>query len=146
MIKNEDEDWVNYYYDEFKYSELDDKKVGKWMYYFRGEDGYEFAEAICEAAVENEIVFRAKHNSITSLEDSGVICFYLNCDDYDRHKKVISFLIKNDMIRRTKDGRYYNESFKLNSQTRAGEYGSNFHATIRLSDFIDLKTGEWLKD
>ena len=38
----------------------------------------------------------------------------------------------------------YNIGFKLDDQTRAGEYGSDFKARIRLSDFVDLESGEVL--
>ena len=54
-------------------------------------------------------------------------------------------MLNNNLIRRTKDGRLYNLSFKLNVQTRSGEYGKDFKAELKLSDLIDLNTGEWLQ-
>ena len=53
---------------------------------------------------------------------------------------------KLNLIRKTKTGKYYNISFKLDRQTEAGEYGDDYKGTIKLSDFIDLTTGEWLAD
>ena len=63
---------------------------------------------------------------------------------FDEHKRVIQFMIKHDLIRKTKTGRYYNNSFKFDDQTRAGEYGADFEEKIKLSEFIDLNTGEWI--
>lgn len=71
--------------------------------------------------------------------------FYLECDDMDRQKKVIQFFLDNDMIQKTKSGRLYNISFKLDDQTRAGEYGESYNGNIKLVQFLDLQTGEWLE-
>ena len=69
-----------------------------------------------------------------------------NGDDIDNHKRVIDFLLRNNLIRKTQSGRYYNESFKYDSQTRAKEYGANFEGKIKLAEFIDLYTGEWIHE
>lgn len=53
------------------------------------------------------------------------------------------YFLVNNLIQKTKKGRLYNISFKLDKQTQAGEYGNEFHSEIRLSNFIDLETGEW---
>lgn len=65
-------------------------------------------------------------------------------DDLEAHRRTLTFMLKNDLIRRTKAGKLYNIGFKLNDQTRAGEYGSMFNAKIKLEDFVDLETGEFL--
>lgn len=78
------------------------------------------------------------------MAPTGVICFYLNGDDTENHKRVIQFMMSNGLIRKTKTGRYYNISFKYNEQTRAGEYGDDFEGKIKLDQFIDLNTGEWI--
>ena len=77
---------------------------------------------------------------------TGVICFYLNGDDIENHKRVIRFMMDNGLIRKTKTGRYYNNSFKFDDQTRAGEYGADFEGKIKLNEFIDLKTGRWIRE
>ena len=59
---------------------------------------------------------------------------------------IFDFFLENKLIRRTKTGRLYNISFKFDEQTRAGEYGSDFKAEIKLEKFVDLDTGEWLKN
>lgn len=120
-----------------KESNLDRHKCGKWKHFFNNK---KFAVHICEEAVANGICEEAKHTDAAE----GVCCFYLNCDDNEGHKRVLSYFIKNDLIRKTKAGKLYNISFKLDDQTRAGEYGSGFHSEIKLEKFVNLNTGELL--
>jgi hypothetical protein len=129
-----DHGWFYYIGDD---SVFDDNKVGKWMYFFNDR---EFISRICSEAVEKGVVEEAKHSNAKE----GVACFYLNCDDLAAHKNIISFFIDNKLIRKTKSGRFYNLSFKLDNQTLAGEYGKDFQSEIKLDKFIDLNTGEWL--
>lgn len=141
--------WIYYIGDN---PNFDRDKVGKWMYFFKKDDDIDFISKLCSNAVEQEIVEEAKHTNPDSFglnpfgtKDSGVCCFYLNYDDIEAHKRILSYFIKNNMIQRTKTGRLYNIPFKLDNQTRAMEYGEDFNAKISLSDFIDLNTGEWIK-
>lgn len=53
-------------------------------------------------------------------------------------------MLENNLIRRTKTGRLYNISFKFDDQTLAGEYGSDFEGKIKLEQFVDLNTGEFI--
>lgn len=127
--------WIFYFSGDER--SLDKHKCGKWMHFFNNK---EFAVHICEEAVDNGICVESKH---TDAEE-GVCCFYLNCDDIEGHKRVLSYFIENDLIRKTKTGKLYNISFKLDDQTRAGEYGSEFHSEIKLEQFVNLNTGEFL--
>ena len=127
--------WI--FYLSGKENDLDKHKCGKWMYFFNNR---EFATHICEEAVKKDICAESKH---TDAEE-GVCCFYLDCDDIEGHKRVIKFFIENDLIRKTKTGKLYNISFKLDDQTRAGEYGTEFHSEIKLEQFVDLNTGKLL--
>lgn len=128
--------WVYYFSSDVGLSAL---KCGKWMYFFNDKA---FAEQICYDAVNKQVVSEAKHSD----GDEGVACFYINVDDLDAHRRVIEFFIENRLIRKRKDGRYYNISFKLDSQTHQGEYKlyGNFDTEIKLEKFIDLQTGEWM--
>lgn len=117
--------------------DLEPQKTGKWMYFFNDAV---FVSKLCEDAVRNHIVVECKHTD----SDEGVACFYLNYDDIDAHKSIINFFIENNLIRRTKTGKLYNISFKFDDQTRAGEYGDDFHSDIKLSKFVDLSSGEWI--
>jgi len=124
-----------------KENQLDEHKCGKWMIFFNDQ---EFAKEICQKAIDEQAVYECKCTDMeTTGSESGVICFYLNGDDIDNHKRVIQFLKDNDLIQKTKTGRLYNLSFKFDDQTIAGEYGSNFEGKIKLDQFLDLKTREW---
>ncbi len=116
-----------------------EEKVGKWMYFFKDQEGRVFTEERCREAVEQEIVSESK----CSLSNEGVACFYLNIDDIERHKRILQFFIDHNMIRRTKGGRFYNISFKLDDQTRIGAYGTGFKAELKLESLMDLNTGKW---
>lgn len=126
--------WV--YYVSKDAENLDRHKCGKWMYFF---DDKEFVEKICKEAVKKGIVAESKHSDATE----GVSCFYLNCDDMEAHKRNIQFFLDNNLIRKTKKGKLYNISFKLDDQTRAGEYGDEFQSEIKLEMFLQLETGAW---
>lgn len=100
-----------------------------------------WAKATCTQAITNNIIHTCKHSD----NDNGIICFYLNFDDIASHKKLINWLINKNMIQKTKDGKYYNISFKLDEQTLSNQYGKDFKPSIKLSDFIDLKTGIFIR-
>ena len=137
--------WTFYIDEESKYQYLEEK-VGKWMYFFDENCDLKKVNDVCLNAVNSKIVKESKHTDFAALKfvHTGVACFYLNADDIDGHKKVIRFFLENEMIPRNKSGNYRNISFKLDLQTTAGDYGNNFEAKISLSQFIDLKTGEWI--
>lgn len=137
MEKTTNEWWI-IFKDEEEFAELKKDKCGKWMHFFNNK---EFAEKICKEAVEKKIVPVAK----LSNAENGVCCFYLNGDDIARHKKIITFFIENNLIRRTKTGKYYDIAFKFDSQTESMEYGADFTAVVKLSMFINLETGEFLE-
>lgn len=49
----------------------------------------------------------AKHTDRISLafENSGIDCFYVDCNDTITHKKILSSFIENDMISKIKTGK-----------------------------------------
>ncbi len=126
---------------------------GKWMYFFSNQD---FAREMCIKAISEKVVAECKCTDLSTLKEAvshgfnkysgneGVICFYIDGTDNEAHKRVIRFMLNNDLIRKTKNGRYYNISFKFDTQTRNGEYGDDFNGEIKLADFIDLYTGEFV--
>lgn len=116
---------------------FDKHKCGKWMYFF---DDRKFVEEICVKAIREESILECKHTD----DETGVACFYLEGDDLKAHRKILRFFIDNGLIRRTKTGKLYNIGFKFDDQTRAGEYGGDFKAEIKLEKFINLETGEWI--
>ena len=58
----------------------------------------------------------------------------------ESHKLILNFMIKNDLIQRTKSGKLFNIGFKFDAQTLNNEYGEDFVPLIKLEDFIDLYT------
>ena len=138
-----DNPWWSFYIDIELAPGLDERRCGKWMFYF---NDIEFAEEICRRAALGMVVAECKHSSSGSVIESGrgVACFYLNSDDIKGHRRVIAFMLEHGLVRKTKSGKLYNIGFKLDDQTRAGEYGSDFKARITLSDFVDLESGEFL--
>ncbi len=134
------DDWIFYRSSEYN---LEADKCGKWTFFYN-YNNIGLADDVCKRAVENGIVLSSKYKYKEFVDNKGVACFYLNCDDTNGHKKVIKYFIENKLIEKTKDGRFYNISFKNDSQTRSGVYGDDFQSDIRLKDFIDLYTGEWL--
>ena len=132
-----------YFYCSSEEKRLEKNKCGKWMYFF--EDQL-FAQEICKKAITQHVCYECKCTDMeVQNKPTGVICFYLNGDDIENYKRVIQFMIENNLIRKTKTGKYYNNSFKFDDQTRAGEYGADFEGKIKLDEFIDLKTGKWIK-
>lgn len=120
---------------------LDEHKCGKWMHFFTDQ---EFAMKICQKAIDEGACYECKCTDMELTgENTGVICFYLNGDDIENHKRVLKFMIDNNLIQRTKTGKLYNISFKYDDQTRNGEYESDFVAKLKLDQFVNLVTGEF---
>lgn len=104
---------------------------------------------IVGTAVLDGVVVEAKYSNpetlIAAASKHGVCCFYLNGNDREVHKRVLSYMLENGLIRKTKSGKLYNISFKFDSETYAGKYkGSGFSGKIKHADFVDLKTGEFI--
>ena len=55
------------------------------------------------------------------------------------HRKVIEFMIQNDLLSKTKTGRYSNQIFSYDSKQADGT-----KIRYHLNEFIDLQTGSLL--
>lgn len=54
-------------------------------------------------------------------------------------------MLDNGLISKSKSGKLYSISFKYDSQTYARKYkGCGFTGEIKLADFVDLETGEFV--
>ena len=72
-------------------------------------------------------------------------CFFSNDNDSKGHKRILSYMLNNGLVRKTKSGKLYNISFKYDTETYAGKYkGSGFSGKIKLVDSVDLETGEFI--
>lgn len=58
---------------------------------------------------------------------------------------MLSYMLENGLVRKTKSGELYNISFEYDSETYSGKYkGNGFSGKIKLADFVDLETGEFI--
>lgn len=120
-------------------------KMGKWIIFSKpnGNNLKEFLKLRLEAVME-DVADDMKIGEPTAKYNHYVYVFYCNYDDIERHKKIIKFMMKNNLIQKTKTGRYYNISYKLEDQTQRREYGDNFIPILKLENFIDLYTGKFI--
>lgn len=116
------------------------QKTGKWL--IAGIDGGK-AMTLCAKAVALGAVQEAKHTFSPEPKGGAICCFYINGDSPKEHRTALGFLRESDAMPK-KDGTYCNISFKFDCQTHAGEYGKDFVARYRLSDFMNLETGEFI--
>ena len=116
---------------------LKDDKCGKWMYFFKDQ---EFAQQICQKAIDENICYECKCTDMeTWIESEGVICFYLNSDDIENHKRVIQFMKDNGLIQKTKSGKLYNISFKFDSQTSEKYFDEYLHRCNKIKDLHTIE-------
>ncbi|MUV38772.1 hypothetical protein JNUCC1_02643 [Lentibacillus sp. JNUCC-1] len=129
----------------------DTDHVGKFMTFGKGDISNDTQEIILKA-IKQGVTPLIKHTDPETQEvnsyakdaskDDWVIIWYST--DEDKHLKGLAkFLIDHGLVRKTKTGRYYNISFKYDTQTQKGEYGEQFKPPIALKDLMDLNTGEF---
>ena len=141
ILIKENEVWIRYFTKNADY-EIDE--VGKWMFFFNSSDKLlkKYSE-LCKLAVLNGITDEAKISKPNKQYSEEVCIFYCNYDDIESHKKIIKFMMDNNLINKTRSGRYHNIPFKLDIQTLMGAYGNDFKAILKLENFIDLNTGKF---
>lgn len=121
--------------------------IGKFMTFGKGFIANGLQKLILKA-IEQGITPLIKHTDtnarefLLSRDGSWVIVWYSTDKEKDL-KKLAEFLIDHSLVPLTKSGNYYNISFKYDEQTRNGEYGEQFKASISLKDLMDLNTGEF---
>lgn len=104
---------------------------------------------IAGTAVLDGVVIEVKYSSpetaIVAGSKQGVYCFCLNGNDREGHKRILSYMLDNGLVRRTKSSKLYNISIKYDSETYARRHkGSGFSGKIKLTDFVDLETGMFI--
>ncbi|PFC97095.1 hypothetical protein [Bacillus cereus] len=135
------------------YKETDN--VGKFMTFVKDDISDEMQELILKAIKQGVTPF-IKHTDPERLKRTGIIkpfnpyakdgtlaIIWYSTDEEKDLKNLAKFLIDNGLVPKTKAGKYYNISFKYDEQTRNGEYGEQFKASISLKDLMDLTTGEF---
>lgn len=139
--------WI-WFINKERIQDIDPAQCGKWMFFFSPFKSA-LMNDIVGTAVLNGVVVEAKYSNPETLiaagSKHGVCCFYLNGNDREGHKRILSYMLDNRLVKKTKSGKLYNISFKYDSETYAGKYkGSGFSGKIKLADFVDLETGEFI--
>lgn len=123
---------------------------GSWRYEF--DDTYgnlTTAHKICKKAISDGIVNEAKYSDANALSMNlrimgkaiGWCCLYCHTNDIDAHKRILKFMIENNLIPKDSFGNLLNIEFQRDWCTPPSE---NIKA-IALNDFVNLKTGELKK-
>lgn len=149
IVRVQSYSWI-WFINKERIHDIDPVQCGKWMFFF-SPFKTALMDDIVGTAVLDGVVVEAKYSNPETLiaagSKHGVCCFYLNGNDNESHKRVLSYMLENGLIRKTKTGKLYNISFKFDSETYAGKYkGSGFSGKIKLADFVDLEKGEFIKD
>ncbi|PGX01696.1 hypothetical protein COE40_19200 [Bacillus cereus] len=135
--------WCWYGTDTFKETD----NVGKFMTFVKDDISNELQELILKAIKQGATTL-IKHTDPRTInfnpfvKDGSLAIIWYSTDEEKALKGLAKFLIDNDLVRKTKAGKYFNISFKYDDQTRNGEYGEQFKASISLKDLMDLDTGK----
>lgn len=124
---------------------------GEWLVFFSRQH-YDYVRDVCIRAVNSGAVRWCKHSSMSSIDErgSGVAAFKLDDSDWQQrdgcfvshsNAMLLIFLRDNNMLRKTKKGRYANIRYKLALDGKGPHTGNDWKG-FSLSDFMDLDTGE----
>ncbi|MRB30586.1 hypothetical protein COD76_28005 [Bacillus cereus] len=135
------------WYGSYTFKETDN--VGKFMTFVKDDISDELQELILQA-IKRDVTPFVKHTNPGILKpfnpyakDRTLAVIWYSTDEEKALKNLAKFLIDNGLVPKTKAGKYYNIPFKYDEQTRNGEYGEQFKASISLKDLMDLTTGEF---
>lgn len=122
------------------YSEFD----GFWQIYAPNE----FTEDLIQYLVDAITADALESGRVdTSYQRESTVCLlHCNSKDHNAMKDILKHLIATNKIPKTQAGKLYNISYKFNAQSQAGLTGDKFVALIKLEDFVDLYTGEFLDE
>ena len=125
------------------------------VHHYREFDGFwqiyapnEFTEDLIQYLVD-----AVEHGALdsgrvdTSYQKESTVCLlHCNSKDHEAMKDILKYLMATNKIPKTQAGKLYNISYKFNAQSQAGLTGDKFVALIKLEDFVDLYTGEFLDE
>lgn len=124
---------INVYYVAKDYGDVLNT-CGRWEFVFT--EYYE-TQQLCTKAVEKELAEMASHTSKLRylMNGCGTVCFYVKPNDIRAQRKLLKFLIRNNVIPRDEHGMLKNIPF-IFEQRGSSDYKSV--KEYRLSDFIKL--------
>ena len=108
--------------------QLDEKRSGRWIYFSKDS---ELGSSLARSAVRKNIVAEAKY----MRSGAGPVSFYLNADDRENHRTLISWFLEKDLLPKDREG-------NLREQRFIPDSGAVIGRDIVLSDFVDLATGK----
>ena len=121
------------------FNKLKSEVCGKWICNFNNSN---FAVDICNKAVELGVCYACKCTDAEIVTSKPYIaCFYLNGNNASNHRRLIMFMLENNLIQKSNAGKFYNISFSFDNCSIVGQYGSDSKGKIYLNQFIDLSTG-----
>lgn len=131
-----------------EFTDIERKYVGKWMYFFDFKDRNRYVTLVKDAVASGSVRMAKLSFNESSPRNpkQGVICFYVDGRDIVAQKRCLQFMLTHDLISHKQNGDLYNISFKFDNQTLAGQYGSDFKASLKLADIMDLHTETFRKD
>ena len=138
------------FYDSLKPFSTDGPYYGEWLVFF-SKPHYDYIKQKCYESVEVQLVKRAKHTSwdTVNLTGHGLLAFKMESNDIQiinnqiiapRHQLLLTWMIQNSLISKTKTGNYTNIRFKVKSDGKGTHNGPDWNG-FTLSNFINLKTG-----
>lgn len=133
--------WLSFHTDDEINNDEWLRSWGKWL--VDVNDGFGIVVDLSVAAMISGLVKFTKLSEISTTENGekrACWCLYVKIDDIDTHRKILKFLKNRGFLNENNNVRY-----KTNWQTKQGLYGKQFKPILKPSDFIDLKTGEFIK-
>ena len=124
---------INVYYVSKDYGDVL-KTCGRWEVEFT--EYYE-TQQLCTKAVEKELAEMASHTSKLRylMNGCGTVCFYIKPNDIKAQRKLLKFLIHNNIIPRDEQGMLKNIPFIFEKNSNSDYH---FAKEYHLSDFIKL--------
>lgn len=122
---------------------LPENKCGKWMHVFEEKDYAQIMDIVIKS-VDEDACSEAKLSSAYNMsmyDGTGVACFYIDGTKPEQHKRILQFMLNNNLFPYDDNGHLKDAPFKFDWQTRAGQYDDTFVPEIKLSDFVNLDTG-----
>lgn len=117
---------------------------GFWQIYAQNEFTEELVQYLVDA-IEHGTLDSGRVD--TSYQRESTVCLlHCNSKDHEAMRTLLKYMIETNKVPKTKAGKLYNISYKFNAQSQAGLTGDKFVALIKLEDFVDLHTGEFLDE
>lgn len=123
-------------------------KFGRWTCNLIDSDGSaDVLQDMSEAALLNGICDAVEFSG-DEYEDASFISFYISCDNLDKHRLIIKFMLNNNLIARSIRGRLLDKCFVpvVYDESAISASRDSIRKSIRLFELVDSFTGELKQD